>query len=118
MPRVVVLTEALYARAQVDTGTLEVLYDRLRNKGVEVTPLMSVIGIDGKKVATTDAITGEEGAIEEVDVVAVAYGVQASDTLYRDVQWHASEVRLFGGAIAPRRMMDAIPDGAWVGRQL
>jgi hypothetical protein len=53
-----------------------------------------------------------------VDLVVWAYGGEAVDVLYRAAQEHVSEVHIIGDALAPRRLMDAILDGARVGRRL
>ncbi|MEE8290589.1 MAG: FAD-dependent oxidoreductase [Candidatus Tectomicrobia bacterium] len=116
--RVEVLSEALYAGAQLEAGTLERVYHRLLTQGVVITPLTKITGIEGNTVITANVVSKQEGRISEVDMVVLAYGGEATDTLYQAVQEQVDDVHLIGDALAPRRLMDAILDGARVGRRL
>ncbi len=119
-----VLTEALYAGAQLETGTLEVLYQRLLTKGVSITPLTTIKLVDGRTVVTENTISKEEDRIQGVDMIVAAYGGEAVDSLYREAKRDRDPSRdtpalyLIGDAAAPRRLMDAILDGARVGRSI
>ena len=119
-----VLTEAVYAGSQVETGTLETLYQRLLTKGVTITPLTTIKLIDGRTVVTENTISKAEDRIQSVDMIVASYGNEASDELYREVKGDADSTTntpalyLIGDASAPRRLMDAILDGARVGRIL
>ena len=112
------LSEALYAGAQLEAGTLERVYHRLLTQGVVITPLTKITGIEGNTVITANVVSRQEGRISEVDMVVLAYGGEATDTLYQAVQDQVDDVHLIGDALAPRRLMDAILDGARVGRRL
>jgi pyruvate/2-oxoglutarate dehydrogenase complex dihydrolipoamide dehydrogenase (E3) component len=116
--RVEVITAALHAGAQLEPGVLEMVYSRLLTKGVVITPLTVVEAIAGRTVRTVHAITHQPGQLEEVDLVVAAYGGQAADALYHAAREHCGEVHLVGDALAPRRLMDAILDGARLGRGL
>ena len=119
-----VLTEAVYAGSQIETGTLETLYQRLLTKGVTITPLTTIKLIDGRTVVTENTISKAEARIQGVDMIVASYGNEASDELYREVKSDAGSTSntpalyLIGDASAPRRLMDAILDGARVGRIL
>ena len=119
-----VLTEAVYAGSQIETGTLETLYQRLLTKGVTLTPLTTIKLIDGRTVVTENTISKAEARIQGVDMIVASYGNEASDELYREVKSDADSTSntpalyLVGDASAPRRLMDAILDGARVGRIL
>ena len=119
-----VLTEAVYAGSQIETGTLETLYQRLLTKGVTITPLTTIKLIDGRTVVTENTISKAEARIQGVDMIVASYGNEASDELYREVKSDADSTSntpvlyLIGDASAPRRLMDAILDGARVGRIL
>jgi len=54
----------------------------------------------------------------DIQAVVAAYGGQAADALYHAAREQCSEVHLVGDALAPRRLMDAILDGARLGRCL
>ena len=119
-----VLTEAVYAGSQIETGTLETLYQRLLTKGVTIMPLTTIKLIDGRTVVTENTISKAEARIQGVDMIVSSYGNEASDELYREVKSDADSTSntpalyLIGDASAPRRLMDAILDGARVGRIL
>ena len=119
-----VLTEAVYAGSQIETGTLETLYQRLLTKGVTLTPLTTIKLIDGRTVVTENTISKAEARIQGVVMIVASYGNEASDELYREVKSDADSTSntpalyLVGDASAPRRLMDAILDGARVGRIL
>ena len=119
-----VLTEAVYAGSQIETGTLETLYQRLLTKGVTLTPLTTIKLIDGRTVVTENTISKAEARIQGVDMIVASYGNEASDELYRELKSDADSTSnppalyLIGDASAPRRLMDAILDGARVGRIL
>ncbi len=116
--QVQVLTEALYAGALLEANLVELLYRRLLNKGVVITPLTTVKLIDGRTVVTENVLTKQEGTIAEVDLVVAAYGGAADDALYHSLKGQAGGLHLIGDALAPRRLMDAILDGARAGRSL
>ena len=73
---------------------------------------------------TENTISKEENSIQGVDMIVSAYGGEASDALYHivkpasddDSAGDAPALYLIGDAVAPRRLMDAILDGARVGR--
>ena len=46
-----------YAGSQIETGTLETLYQRLLTKGVTLTPLTTIKLIDGRTVVTENTIS-------------------------------------------------------------
>ena len=98
------------------------MYQRLLTKGVSVTPLTTIKLIDGRTVVTGNTISKEEDSIQGVDMIVAAYGGEAVDSLYHEVKCDGDPTRdtlalyLIGDALAPRRSMDAILDGARVGR--
>jgi hypothetical protein len=77
-----------------------------------------VDAIEGRTVRTAHALTKQPGEREEIDLVVAACGGRAADTLYHEAREHGREVHLIGDALAPRRLMDAILDGARLGRSL
>jgi len=116
--RVEVITAALHAGAQLEPGVLEMVYGRLLRQGVVITPLTVVEAMAGRTVHTAHALTHQPGQREEVDLVVAACGGQAADALYHAARKICGEVHLVGDALAPRRLMDAILDGARLGRGL
>ena len=116
--KVQVLTEALYPGIQIDGYTFETLYSRVLNKGVAITPLTRVKAVKGRRVMTEQVITKLEDSMEGVDLVVSASRGQAADSLYHAVKGRVGELHLIGDALAPRGLIDAILDGARLGRQL
>ena len=116
--KVEVLTEALYPGIQMDEDTFELLYSRVLTKGIAITPLTRAKALKGSTVVTEHVITGEEGSVEEVELVVAAYPGRAADSLYRALKGRVEELHLIGDALAPRGLMDAILDGARLGRRL
>ena len=116
--KVEVLTEALYPGIQMDEDTFELLYSRILTKGVAITPLTRAKAVKGSTVVTEHVITGEEGSVEEVELVVAAYPGRAADSLYRALKGRVEELHLIGDALAPRGLMDAILDGARRGRRI
>jgi 2,4-dienoyl-CoA reductase-like NADH-dependent reductase (Old Yellow Enzyme family)/thioredoxin reductase len=113
-----VLTPALYAGAQLETGVLELLYRRLLRRGVVITPLTAVTSINGATVTTEHVITKDAGRRDGVDLVVMAFGGEADDSLYHAISARRADVLAIGDALAPRRLMDAILDGARAARRI
>jgi mycofactocin system FadH/OYE family oxidoreductase 2 len=116
--KVEILTDAIYAGAQVDSSTIEVIYMRLLSKGVTITPLTRVREIQGNTVVTFNVLTNAERLTKGVDTVVVSMGGRADDTLYRSLKGKVKELYAVGHCLSPRRLLDSILDGARVGRLL
>jgi mycofactocin system FadH/OYE family oxidoreductase 2 len=116
--RVEILTDAIYAGAQVDCSTIEAIYRRLLSKGVKITTLTRVKEIQGNTVVTFNVLTNTERLIKGVDTIVVSMGGKADDTLYRSLKGKLTELYAVGHCLAPRRLLDSILDGARVGRRL
>jgi 2,4-dienoyl-CoA reductase-like NADH-dependent reductase (Old Yellow Enzyme family) len=116
--RVDVLTPALHAGVQLDPGVLEMVYGRLLSSGVTVTPLTVATALRAGTVETEHVITKQPGRIDGVDLVVASYGGEAADALYHAAKGRVAELYLVGDALAPRRLMDAVLEGAIAGRRL
>jgi 2,4-dienoyl-CoA reductase-like NADH-dependent reductase (Old Yellow Enzyme family)/thioredoxin reductase len=112
------LTDAIYAGAQVDSSTIEVIYRRLLSKGVTITPLTRIKEIQGNTVLTFNVLTNTERLINGVDTVVVSTGGRADDALYCSLKGKVKELYAVGHCLSPRRLLDSILDGARVGRLL
>ncbi len=109
--RVVILTEAWDTAADLDTANKFSTFQRLRSQGVRWLSHGRV-----KRLVGRDAYLdheGEEVVVPGVDYVVVVEKPVAQDGLARDLQGRYPEVelRLVGGAYAPRRALDAVHDG-------
>ena len=113
-----ILTDAIYAGAQVDSSTIEVIYMRLLSKGVTITPLTRVKEIHGNTVIVFNVLAHTERIIKDVDTVVVSMSGIADDTLYRSLRGKVTELYAIGHCLSPRRLLDSILDGSRVGRML
>ncbi len=118
--QVEVITEALYAGTQLETGTLERLYQRLLSQGVLLTPMTAIQAIDERAVITRHTITQQEHRRSDVELVVLAYGGEAVDDMSQTVkeETKVEEVHLIGDSYAPRQLIDAILDGEQLGHRL
>ncbi|MDO8490561.1 MAG: FAD-dependent oxidoreductase, partial [Dehalococcoidia bacterium] len=77
-----------------------VRYDEITDKGVAITTK------DGKKT------------LVEADTVVLAAGAKPNKKLFEELQGKGIELHFIGDACEPRRIADAMADGARVGREL
>ena len=95
----------------VEDGTRLPLFQRLRRKGVRVSTLHRLTGVDRHGVVVTDTFTRQDRRIEGASVV-LACGSLPDDRLARALEGRIPEVHVVGDALAPRRMMHATLEGA------
>ena len=112
------LTGAFYAGAQTEFGTLQMVYERVLKKSVNIRPLTSIRMVDGRTIVTTNVLNGEETPIPDIDLIVTAGLSIAEDSLYRTATSLVDQIHLIGDAFAPRKMIDAILDGARTARQI
>jgi uncharacterized FAD-dependent dehydrogenase len=91
------------------------LMTRLAEKGVEIVSFTAVTEIDAGGVKTRHLLSQKEGEIG-CDAVVLAVGAAADDGLYRSLRGKIAELHRVGDCVAPRRMENAIYEGAQVGR--
>ncbi len=92
------------------------LLDRLHSKGVTMLTEVSYQEINDRGVVLTTR-EGERRTIE-ADTVVLAAGARPKDELYRALEGKVEELYLIGDAVEPRGILDAVADGARVGRAL
>lgn len=99
-----------------DAGRIEkfVLRRRLAEKGVESLVACHVKEIGKRYVKIT--IEGEERIFSDVDNVVIAVGCIAVNYLAGDIESSIQEVYVIGDAVRPRKAIDAIYEGADIGR--
>lgn len=110
--RVEIITESLFAGAQLDFSTAETLYARLLSKGVVITPLTGLKEIQGKSVVVRNSLTGGESFRQNLDAVVFAVEAKPNDLLYRKLKGKVREIYLVGQSLSPRRLLDSVFDGA------
>ncbi len=102
--------------ADVSHSIKEALLFRLGEKKVTLLPGVKYDEITDRGVSIT-AKDGKETLIE-ADTVVLAAGARPNRKLYEELQGKGIEAHLIGDASEPRRIADAIADGARVGREL
>jgi mycofactocin system FadH/OYE family oxidoreductase 2 len=101
--------------AVAEHNTWMLLMTRLAEKGVEIVSFTAVTEIGAGGVKTRHLLSQKEGEIE-CDAVVLAVGAAADDGLYRSLRGKIAELHRVGDCVAPRRMENAIYEGAQVGR--
>lgn len=111
--KVRILTPTRTAISEViNTVDGPMMFRRLREQKVVLTPSAMVREISGNKV-----ITSKE-TIEGVDTVVWAIGCKANDTLYFALKGKVKELYRVGDCVAPRLVDSAIWEGEMVGRKI
>lgn len=91
--------------------TKTLLLARIKERGIKVLTNAQV-----QEVTARSVIIDYKGAIEEIpaDKVVLAVGVQSNVELYETLSSQLSEVYAIGDCKAPRTIMDAVAEGAYV----
>ncbi|MEE9202148.1 MAG: FAD-dependent oxidoreductase, partial [Dehalococcoidia bacterium] len=109
---------------------LEMLPAVARDVGVSrrgfLRRLLEVSGVKVETGAEVKAITARgvdyvkdgQQVFAEADTVVLSVGVRSQNQLYEQLLGRAPELHLVGDAKQPRKAMDAIYEGAMVGRQV
>jgi pyruvate/2-oxoglutarate dehydrogenase complex dihydrolipoamide dehydrogenase (E3) component len=95
-------------------GARMLLAQRLRNKGVTV-----ITGATVKEITDDGAIIEEDGkeqTLSGMDHIVLACGSRPVENLSNEIADKVAEVHVIGDAKRPRRALEAIRDGAKVGR--
>ena len=97
-------------------GARMLLLQRLRARGVRIVTSATVKEItdDGVVVAKD----GREERVEGMDHIILACGTKSVDHLWEDIEGTVSEIYVVGDAKRPRRALEAIAEGATVGRAI
>jgi pyruvate/2-oxoglutarate dehydrogenase complex dihydrolipoamide dehydrogenase (E3) component len=92
------------------------LMARLREKGARVIASATVKEIlDDGVVVTKD---GQEEAVQGMDWIILAMGAKSVDELSDKIRDRVDEVYVIGDAKEPRRALEAIVEGAELGRRV
>jgi NADPH-dependent 2,4-dienoyl-CoA reductase/sulfur reductase-like enzyme len=94
----------------------DLLMQRLREKGVKILTSSKVIEfLEDGIVVERD---GREETIRGVDRIVLSMGVKSMDPLSEKIQDEAAEVYPIGDAKEPRSALEAIAEGAEIGRRI
>lgn len=112
---VTLVSESLHVGMAVEPRTIQQLLKRLLDKNVRLMPLTEVIAVENGAVLTRNVLTRADGLISGVETVVVSIGAVADDRLARALRSFPAEVHRVGDALAPRRIIHAVLDGARIG---
>lgn len=113
----VILVEMLeYIIPHPDPPSSFFLRERLKKQGVEIWTSRKVTEISGDKVTLEKK--GEEKTVEPVDTVIFAVGYESSRDLAEKMKASPFKIRVIGDALQPRDALEAIYEGAKVGREI
>jgi thioredoxin reductase len=90
-------------------------YQRLLEMGVKFTPHTGLKEISGKDLITYNIYTQQEVTIADVDTIVFCIGNQAKDDLYLELERQVDDLHMVGDCVVPRRILDAIHEGAHIG---
>jgi len=99
----------------IETNTFKLLYQRLLEKGVVLTPLTGVKEILPGEVVLYNVYTKAERRVS-VDTVVVATGNRSVTDLYVALKGKMKELHRVGDCLAPRKINNAIYEGYQLGR--
>jgi pyruvate/2-oxoglutarate dehydrogenase complex dihydrolipoamide dehydrogenase (E3) component len=105
------LSEQLDFASGVEDATRFPLYQRLRRKGVRISPLHKLTRVERGSAFVTDTATGVERHVPDASVV-LATALAPDDGLARSLEGRIPEIHVVGDALAPRRIMHATLEGA------
>jgi len=116
--KVELITTKPYVGAAIELLTWRLLYQRLMEKGVEMSPSTALKQIGEDSVTVCSTITKQEREITGVDAVVFAVGGAADDGLYRALKGKVEVLYAAGDCVAPRGVEQAVYDGHKVGREI
>ena len=93
------------------------LMQSLSNCGVEILTSTRVETISEQGILATDK-NGERKNIGVFDTIVLAMGAKPFDEISREIKGKVLEVYVIGDALETRRALEAISEGAMVGRKL
>jgi NADPH-dependent 2,4-dienoyl-CoA reductase/sulfur reductase-like enzyme len=103
--------------ADLETNTFKLLYQRLLEKGVVLTPFTGVKEVLPGEAVVYNTYTKAERRIP-VDTIIVATGNRAVDPLYFALKGKVKELYRVGDCAAPRKIDNAIYEGYHLGKSL
>jgi 2,4-dienoyl-CoA reductase-like NADH-dependent reductase (Old Yellow Enzyme family)/thioredoxin reductase len=110
--------EAMRVGDGVEPRTLHQMIKRLLMRDVRLSPMTQVCAVESDGVVTRNVMTRRPGRIGSVDTVVFASAAEAVDDLARVLKASGVETHTIGDALAPRRLVHAILEGARIGVQV
>jgi len=113
-----IITPLRHVGESLGDTTLPVVYQRLCEAGVVMTPNVRPRAFNDKCVTLYNIYTMVDESHEEIDTIVLALGNRSVDGLYRSLRGRIAELYLIGDAMAPRGIHNAILEGTWAGRRV
>lgn len=111
-------TTSYAAGEQLDWGTRERIYHRLLGAGVRIVTLTDARALRGRRLVGACVLTGRERELDGVDTLVVAAAPVPDDRLARELAGTGIPAELIGDALSPRRIIDAVFEGAQAARRI
>jgi hypothetical protein len=111
------VTPLPFAGVDLEPSNAALFTQRVRRKGMRITPNTDIVAIDGHSVSLVDINSGEESARDDVDTVIVAIGRRSNDRLFRELDGKMPVFRI-GDSVSPRFLQHATVEGDAIGRQI
>ena len=83
-----------------------------------IATLTDVRAFRGRTLVATCALTGQERELEGVDTLVVSEPALPDDSLARELEGAGYPVEVIGDALSPRRIIDAVSEGARAARRI
>jgi 2,4-dienoyl-CoA reductase (NADPH2) len=115
---VVVTTEDILLGRGIEPRTLHLLTARLARAGVVVHTSTRVLAVRDGTAEVRHTLTGAGSSLVRSDAVVLAHGRGADDALAAELRARGIPCTLVGDALAPRRLVHAVLDGARLGANL
>lgn len=115
--QVEIIGSLFYVGARVGGLSIGLLYGKLFELGVKMTPMTGFMGIDGNTATLFHTFTNEERQ-EDYDSVVLCFYNQADDALYFDLKGKVKELVRIGDCVAPRDAQAAVREGEIAARAL
>jgi len=112
-----IVSSLFFAGARIGVLSIGILYGKLFELGVKMTPMTGFRGINGNTVTLFHAFTNEERQ-EDYDSVVLCFYNQAEDGLYFDLKGKVKELVRIGDCVAPRDAQMAVREGEIAARAL
>lgn len=120
--QVEVIGEDYYIGTRIDNiaddNIRRVLYQRLLENDVVLSPLTKLKEVSGTAVVVMNAISRRERVIEDVDNVVYCCGDRENSSLYYVLKDEIKEIYRIGDCANVRKLLQAVYEGAVVGRKL
>ena len=120
--QVEIVTEEYYIGTRIDNivddNIRGPLYRRLLENGVVMSPLTRLKSIEGARVTVANMLTHQPRTLEGVDNIVYCCGSREDNSLYYALKDEVKEIYRIGDCAGVRKLLQAVHDGARVGRQL